>query len=136
MQSFVKDEAGNGALAREREALGAALDDAQGMIGTMVGFLTGSAEDRRQVYKVGLNTTKLLMSVGDLVLGWLLLRQADVALRALAAGPASDRDKVFYEGKIASARWFAANVLPELKVRLSIMEATDLDLMDLDNAAF
>ena len=136
VHSFVKDEAGNGALAREREALGAALADAQGMIGTMVGFLTGSAEDRRQVYKVGLNTTKLLMSVGDLVLGWLLLRQADVALRALADGPTSDRDKAFYEGKLASARWFAANILPELKVRRSTMDATDLGLMDLDDAAF
>jgi hypothetical protein len=141
VQAFVKDEAGNGALARERAALGAALDDAQSMVGSMVGFLTQASEDRREVYKVGLNTTKLLMSIGDLVLGWLLLRQADVALKALA-GPAPDgaalpdREKAFYEGKVASARWFAANILPELSVRRATLEATDLGLMDLDEAAF
>jgi hypothetical protein len=85
------------------------------------------------------------MSVGDLVIGWLLLRQAEVALAALAmapgslpaiAGSVSKRDAAFYEGKIAAARWFAANVLPELAARRSMLEATDLGLIDLPEEAF
>src|SRR3954468_11238343 len=57
---FAKVDAGKGALAKERELLGTAIEDVQGLVGTMVGFLTSSGEDRRNVYKVGLNTTRLL----------------------------------------------------------------------------
>ena len=109
-------------------------------VGTMVGFLTSSAEERRNVYKVGLNTTRLLMGVGDLVTGWLLLRQAEVAqakLDADATGNAlSEKDRAFYAGKLTTARWFAANVLPELHSKRGIAESTDLALMDPDEASF
>jgi alkylation response protein AidB-like acyl-CoA dehydrogenase len=134
MTEFAKGDAGNGALAKERELLGTAIEDVQGLVGAMVGFLTSSAEDRRNVYKVGLNTTRVLMACGDLVIAWLLMRQAEVALAKVDA--ATGRDKAFYQGKIASARWFAANVLPELKSKRGIAELTDLELMDLDEAAF
>jgi alkylation response protein AidB-like acyl-CoA dehydrogenase len=132
VQSFAKGDAGNGALARERELLAAALEDVQAMVGALVGYLTAAQEDARSVYRVGLNTTRLLMSLGDLVIGWLLLRQADVALTKAAA----DGDDPFYAGKVSAARFFARTVLPELGVRRSIAEATDLELMDLDEAAF
>ncbi|WP_131749387.1 acyl-CoA dehydrogenase [Frankia sp. Cppng1_Ct_nod] len=135
IQTFTKGDVGDGALRREREILGTAVDNVQSMVGVLVGFLGAAARDPRQVYKVGLNTTRLLMSVGDLAIGWLLLRQAEVALNALAASP-SAKDRAFYEGKVSAARWFAANVLPELSARLAIVSATDLDLMDLSEDAF
>jgi hypothetical protein len=87
------------------------------------------------VYKVGQHSVRLLMSVGDLVIGWLLLRQADVAQKALDAG-ASVKDTAFYQGKIAAARFFAATVLPELTSRRKIVETADNALMELDEAAF
>ncbi|MGZ4665658.1 MAG: acyl-CoA dehydrogenase, partial [Frankiaceae bacterium] len=124
------------ALAAERELLGRALADVQAMLGAMVGFLTSAAEERANVYKVGLNTTRLLMSCGDLVIGWLLLRQADVAQTALDAGGVSERDRAFYRGKLAAAKWFAANVLPELDARRTVLEATGLELMALPEDAF
>ncbi|HVB26777.1 MAG TPA: acyl-CoA dehydrogenase, partial [Mycobacteriales bacterium] len=135
IQDFVKAEAGNGKLAVERELLGTALEDVQGMVGTLVEYLTSSQEDIRNIYKVGLNTTRLLLSLGDLVIGWLLLRQADVALAALGADPA-DRDRAFYLGKVAAARFFATNRLPLLAAERAVGDATTLDLMDLDEAAF
>ncbi len=46
------------------------------------------------------------------------------------------RDRAFYEGKVATARWFVANVLPELSARLGVLQATDLELMDLPEDAF
>ena len=94
----------------------------------------GSRDANENIYKVGLNTTRLLMACGDLVVGWLLLRQAAVALEKLPT--ASDRDRPFYEGKVAAARWFAASVLPELSAKRAIAESTDLSLMELDEAAF
>ena len=70
----------------------------------------------------------------SIVVGWLLLRQASVALEALPT--ASDRDKPFYNGKVAAASWFAANVFPALTSTRAIAEAVDLSLMELDEAAF
>ncbi|CAO5192910.1 Broad-specificity linear acyl-CoA dehydrogenase FadE5 [Frankia sp. AiPs1] len=136
LRTFVKAEAGNGELQHERAALGSALDEVEGIVSAMVNQLTSASEDVQQVYKVGLNTTRLLLSVGDVLIGWLLLRGAEVALRALAGGAADGRDAEFYRGKVAAARWFAANVLPELKVRRAIAEATGLELMELSEDAF
>ena len=101
----------------------------------MVGHLTSAAEDRGNVYKVGLNSTRLVHVLGDLVVGWLLIRQAEVASAALATG-ASGRDKAFYEGKVAVAGFFARTVLPELTARRAIAEGVSLDVMDLAEAAF
>jgi len=123
-------------LATERELLGRALADVQAMLGAMVGFLTSAAAERDNVYKVGLNTTRLLMACGDLVIGWLLLRQADVAQTALDGDNVSERDRAFYLGKVAAAKWFVANVLPELAARRAILEATGLELMALPEEAF
>jgi hypothetical protein len=106
------------------------------MVGAMVGFLTSAQEDARNVYKVGQNTTRLLLSLGDLVIGWLLLRQAAVALAALDGGSASARDRAFYEGKVAAARFFATSVLPELAARRAVAEATDNALMDVPEESF
>jgi alkylation response protein AidB-like acyl-CoA dehydrogenase len=139
IQEFAKGDAGNGALLRERELLGTALEDAQAIVGHMVNELMASAGPEegatRNVYKVGLNTTRVLMALGDVVIGWLLLRQAAVALEKLAGSP-SDRDRAFYEGKVGAAKWFAANVLPPLASQRALAEATDLSLMDLDESAF
>ena len=131
----VKGDEGSGQLAAERELLGTALEDVQGIVGLLGQWAMASQQDSREIYKVGLNTTRLLMATGDLIIGWLLLRQAEVATQALAAGP-SDRDRVFYEGKIQTARWFARNRLPLLTAERVVAEATTLDLMDLSEEAF
>ena len=74
------------------------------------------------------------MVLGDVVCGWLLLRQAEVALEKLGGDPG--KDKAFYEGKVAGAQFFARNVLPKISAERAIAESVDLDLMDLDEAAF
>ncbi len=131
----VKGDEGTGQLAAERELLGKALEDVQGIVGVLGQWAMASQQDSREIYRVGLNTTRLLMASGDLIIGWLLLRQAEVATKALAAGP-SDRDRVFYEGKVETARWFARNRLPLLAAERVIAESTTLDLMDLPEEAF
>ena len=69
IQEFAKGDEGNGALQAERELLAKALEDVQGIVGTMVGSLTASAEEVTNIYKVGQNTTRLLLACGDLVVG-------------------------------------------------------------------
>jgi hypothetical protein len=65
----------------------------------------------------------------------LLLRQAEVALTALA-GEVTGRDEAFYQGKVAAASFFARNILPELTSRRAIVESTDNALMDVPEEAF
>jgi len=140
MQEFAKDlGAHDGRLDRDRELLGQGLEDVQGILGFMVGELMKSdprnGGEITNIYSVGQNTSRLLLSAGDLVVGWLLLRQAAVALDALAAG-ASGKDKDFYEGKVAAAQFYARQVLPRLSAERAMAEATDSMLMDVPESAF
>jgi alkylation response protein AidB-like acyl-CoA dehydrogenase len=135
IKAFLDAESGNGRLKEERAQLATALADVQGMLGTLTGFMMASAEDPTSLYKVGQNTVRLLMAVGDLLIGWLLLRQADVALTALGGEP-TPRDVPFYEGKVGAARFFAKTVLPQLTAQRAVLEATDNSLMELQEAAF
>ncbi|HWJ54405.1 MAG TPA: acyl-CoA dehydrogenase, partial [Propionibacteriaceae bacterium] len=135
--AWLASQAGNGQLKDDRELLRQGLEDAGTIVAMMVADLTTSATggDPRQVYLVGLNTTRLLMALGDVICAWLLLRGAEVALQQLNADlvPA---EKAFYEGKVASARWFARTVLPRLAAERAIAETTDLTVMDLPEEAF
>jgi alkylation response protein AidB-like acyl-CoA dehydrogenase len=140
IQGFLEAEAGNGRLKVERALLAQGLEDAQAIVGAMINDLMSadaSAEggDVRNIYKVGLNSSRLLMALGDVVCGWLLLRGAEVSLTKLA-GEVSGKDQAFYEGKIAAAQFFAQNTLPRLSAERKIAEHTDLALMDLHESSF
>ena len=75
-----------------------------------------------------------LLAVGDLLIGWLLLWHAEIALTALDAAP-SERDAAFYRGKVAAANFYARNVLPRLTAERRIIETVDLEAMGLAEAA-
>ena len=102
---------------------------------TLTGYLMASQEDPQSIYKVGLGSVRFLMSVGDLVIGWLLQKQAAVAIAALDAGATGD-EKSFYEGKLAVASFFAKNFLPLLTSTRQVVETLDNEIMELDEAAF
>jgi alkylation response protein AidB-like acyl-CoA dehydrogenase len=134
--TFAAGDQGGRELAAERDELARALQDVQSMIETMAGFTIASASRPQQIYRSGLNTTRLLFAVGDVVVAWLLLRSAAIALSRLSTVAASDADRDFYRGKVASARWFCSQVLPHLRAERKILEATALDAMELPESAF
>jgi len=117
-----------GALADEKAKLLKALGDFQGIITVLVGHAMASQAKPEEIYKVGLNTTRALFAAGDVVIGWLLLRMAEIA-----AGKPSDD---FYLGKIAAAKHFINVVLPHLTAERKIAEATDGSIMELPEKAF
>ncbi|HEY7483614.1 MAG TPA: acyl-CoA dehydrogenase [Streptosporangiaceae bacterium] len=138
IKTFVDSEAGNGRLKNERALLGAALADVEGIVTAMTGWALGSLEANQQaeIYKVGLNTNRLLLALGDLIIGWLLCRQAEVALAKLGGEAVTPADQAFYTGKVAAAQFFCAEVLPRLAAERRIAEATTGDLMEVPEAAF
>ncbi|MFF5919358.1 acyl-CoA dehydrogenase [Streptomyces flavochromogenes] len=135
IKKFLAVGTGGEDLAGARDALAKAAVDLESIVGTMITDLTATGEDVKNIYKVGLNTTRLLLASGDVVVGYLLLRGAAVAAEKLAAG-ATGKDAAFYQGKIAAAKFFAANVLPGVSAERALAEAVDGSLMDLDEAAF
>ena len=135
VQKFIESEAGNGRLKAERKLLATALEDVQAMAASLTGHLMGAQEDTKELYKVGLGSVRFLMAVGDLLIGWSLLRQAEVAIKALDAG-ATGADQAFYNGKIATGQFFARNVLPELTAVRGVLANLDNDIMELDEASF
>lgn len=128
VQETVQKEEGGEALAPERQLLARALADVQGMFGALMGKIGES------IYHVGLQGNRVLFAVAETVIAWLLVRHAAVAVnkREAAVGP----DRAFYEGKIASAQFFCRNVLPSLTLTRKLVEASSLELMDLDEEAF
>lgn len=135
IREFAAADGGNGRLKAERAALGRAVDDVEGILAAMNGYLAGSLAQPTEIYRAGLNTTRLLLALGDLTVAWLLAWHAEVALARLDAG-ASPADEAFYEGKVAAARFFAATVLPRLTAEREIAEATSIDVMELPESSF
>jgi alkylation response protein AidB-like acyl-CoA dehydrogenase len=124
-------------FATERARLAEALDDTQGHLGVLIGHAMASMDEakRTEIYKTGLQSTEFLHSLAETTIGWLLLRQAEVAQAALDGG-ASGSDADFYTGKVASARWFAQYSLPKASFRRQRAEAEDGWVMDVPEAAF
>ncbi|NUO56374.1 MAG: acyl-CoA dehydrogenase [Hamadaea sp.] len=116
------------------EALRDAIEQVRAMVATMLEWQVAAGDDVTEVYKVGQNTTRLLMTVGDLIVGWLLAKQASVAATALPDADGADAD--FYTGKIAVAGFFAATVLPEFAARRRVLEQTGNTLMGVPISAF
>jgi hypothetical protein len=132
-KDIAKFAASGGHLAEEKKTLLRALEDVQAMIGHMVGVAMASQESPKEIYKVGLNTSRLLMATGDLIIAWLLLRQADIAQNKLAD---AGRDTEFYNGKIASAKFFVRSVLPHISIERAVVESETGEIMNIAEAAF
>jgi alkylation response protein AidB-like acyl-CoA dehydrogenase len=133
IQAFLDNE-GSAELKESRALLATALEDVNAIVGHMFNDLMASQEEITNIYKVAQNTSRLLLAVGDVVVAWLLLRQAEVALAALAGDPGKDKD--FYTGKVAAAKFFASYNLPKLTAERAIAEAIDNSIMDLPESAF
>ncbi len=122
-----------GAHAEEKAALFTALGNLNGIISVLIGHAMESQENPEKIYTVGLNTSRCLMAVGDIITAWLLIRQADIAVEKL---PTAGKDADFYIGKIASAKFFVTNFLPQIAADRVIVEATTGSIMDVPENAF
>ena len=130
IQEFVKGGDDTDVFTTERELLGQALDDLQGHLGAMVEYLMASmGGDKEEIYKVGLHANALLESLAEVVIAWLMLRQAEIAY------PKMD-DEPFYRGKVEAARWLIAEVAPKVAARRARAVSEDGSLMDLPVEAF
>ncbi len=128
IRDTVQKKAAGTVLDVEYDALSQALNDIDGIMMTMMGKIAES------FYHVGLVGNRVLNCIAELMMGWLLVRQAEIA--AAKRDVASSEDKAFYDGKLASARFFCRNALPNLTMSRHIIENNTLELMELPDAVF
>ncbi len=126
-QTLETNEGGD-ALKAERASLAEALGHLQAGLGSLMEKLGDS------VYHVGLQGNRVLYSLAEVTIGWLLVRHAAVAVQKVktATGP----DIAFYEGKIASARFFCSEVLPQTGFAMQQVQKSSLAIMELSEEAF
>jgi hypothetical protein len=117
-------------FATERELLGEALEEVQSHLNAMISPLMASGANPEEIYKPALHANDLLESVAELLIGWLLIRHAEIAEANRAT------DEAFYDGKVASARYFARTVLPKSALRRELAETEDGLLMALEDDQF
>jgi hypothetical protein len=123
------------ALKPQAELLQIALDEVTAMTAALTGYLMSAGQHPTEIYKVGLGSVQYLLAVGDLLIGWRLLVQAGVAHTALANG-SSKVDEAFYQGKIATAAFFAQNMLVKLTSLRKVIESIDGEIMKVSEQAF
>ena len=119
---------GGGRCADMKKRLARALADVQGI------FLAVMQKMNQSIYHVGLQGNRILFSLAELTIGWLLVRQAEVAAAALSQ--ATGREQSFYEGKLACAQFFSEEVLPGLTLARKQVEASSLEIMELSDDSF
>jgi hypothetical protein len=76
-----------------------------------------------------------LETVGDTIMGWMLLWRASVASRQLTNG-AKKKDVVFYDGQIKTADFFISTVIPVTQGKLNAIEGSCSAAIDIDDDAF
>jgi hypothetical protein len=112
------------------ETLGAAQESAMQAAMALLGW---SQSDKPEL--IPLQANRYLKMLSELAVGWLLLDAGVIAHTAHAKAEGAG-EKAFYEGKQASALWYARNVLPNVKLGAELMAAEDRSPVELSDAAF
>ncbi len=126
------DNVADDRLKTEAALLQGALSDVQALTSALTTYLLAAARNPAELYKIGLVSVAYLHAVGDLLIGWRLLVQAEIATGAIDSG-AGD---FFYRGKIAAASFFAKTILPAISATRATVENIDTELMDVADGAF
>lgn len=83
------------------------------------------------------NATVFLDAFGHVVIAWMWLRQAVVAVAALASSDdIAASDGAFYNGKVTACRYFSRYELPLAWARLDLCASLDTTCLDMEPAAF
>jgi len=72
---------------------------------------------------------------GDVVMAWMLLWRAVIAMNALKGG-AQKKDKAYYEGQVKSAEFFIHTILPVTLGKMNAVLKTSGSAMEISEASF
>ena len=129
IEATLQKAAGHEALA----PFAAQLGDAMKTVGAVTQAV-GAALARGEI-RLGLaNANHYMHLLGHTVVAWMWLKQAEVAARALDAGPGHDED--FYRGKLHACRFFFAHELPTIEASAALLARLDDTTLAMEGAWF
>jgi hypothetical protein len=140
---------------KEQPELTGLAADVQGAVNTLAEmgiFFSTCAREGKFLVPVS-HAYPFLMMMGKVVSSWLLLWQAGIAREKLAVlskekgvAPSdavawkefikNNRDAAFYSGKVAGARFFIKNILPEVDAAAKAIKSEDLSMVDIATESF
>lgn len=131
IQDFIDQNKGSPDFAVEFETLQKALNSYREIQAAIGGYLA-----QGKIGMIGLYATRILHATGKIYCGRVLLDMALVAQKRITELEPDHYDHAFYQGKIASARFFLNNIVPEVENTLTVIKAGDTSALDLDQSAF
>lgn len=131
IQDFIDQNKGGPDFAVEFEILQKALNSYREIQAAIGGYLV-----QGKIGMIGLYATRILHATGKIYCGRVLLDMALVAQKRITELEPDHYDHAFYQGKIASARFFLNNIVPEVENTLTVIKAGDTSALDLDQSAF
>ncbi len=127
VSSFVEAHRSHPVFAKEVELLAQASESVMQLAMGMLGW---SQSDKTHL--VPLNANRFLTMMSILAVGWLSL---DSGIKAHATKGKSE-DAAFYEGKVASAKFYARNIVPQVEALGRMATLEDTTPFDMSDAAF
>ncbi|HNY65048.1 MAG TPA: acyl-CoA dehydrogenase [Deltaproteobacteria bacterium] len=150
LMGLIAQTCGSAARQESLAGLAAGVMRSRDLCMEAVSFLRGLIAEGK-AHEAFMGATPLLEVTGDVLLGWMHLWQAGIALDKLSAlysakGASTEEDKrelvrndreaAFYAGKLASARFFITKVLPVVQGKVAAIRNRECSFADLDQACF
>ena len=112
------------------------------LLGQAVGMVADFAQRFAGYFKQGrvslvpMFATRFLECFAEAVLAKLMLEQGLIAREKLATVEPGSSDGVFYQGKVATAKFFCRNILTNVFGRYAALNTEDLSAMEIPEEAF
>ncbi len=138
MQKFLGDIAGFASNHATHPTLGSCIDTLSQAQKAVAGAATKLFKwtQTGKLHVVPLYANRFLEMMSETAVAWLLLDAAVIADSKLNALDPNHPDVAFYQGKIASATYFARNVLPSVMSKESILASEDETAITMSDASF
>ncbi len=131
IESFIVANQSAAGFEREFQIMTEALNDYKEILASLATYM-----GERKVSMMPLFSTRILHATGKLLGGKLILDQALLAQNRLDELGSEHFDYAFYNGKVASARFYVRNIVPEIGTTLRIFKDGDTSAMDVVEEAF
>jgi hypothetical protein len=128
---FVAAQNAHPTLGNDVKRLGKAQE---ALIGSAMQLLTWSQTGHLD--RVPLNANRFLDMMSETCVAWLLLDGARIAEDKIKHVASDHPDHAYYSGKIASAKFYARNVLPGVEEKARLMAEADTTPLEVVDAAF
>lgn len=131
LEKFAVDNKDHKDLAAEVALLAEALNQYKEIQATMAGYL-----GQGKFGMIGFYATRILHATGYIYGAKLLLEHALIALAKIDAIGKEHFEYPFYAGKVASAKFFAHNLLPNVGMTLRVIKEGDNSVMEIPELSY